>query len=226
MPGLAFGDQSQPGDALLRGLDQVEPQVVGDGDREAAHLADRLRAALEDLGVRIRQPQRALLTAGLLVGGEHEPQRPARRLPGSSPRPDHAQHHGVEVLHVDGAPPPEAAVDDLPGERWLRPVVGVRRNHIEVPVDQQRAHRAVGALRLPVGHQRRPARVPARTTARRCRPRPAGPRRVRRPPARRAPDPGRSSRCRSGSGHDRARPPRRRADRPRAWRHPVIPILA
>ena len=128
MAGPPVGDQVQPGHALLGGLDQVEPQVVADGQREAADLADRLA----------RSPRRSR-------GGASTSQCAPRPLPASSsavktsrigrrgrhagpgPGPDDAEHHGVEVLHVDRAPAPDAAVDDLAGERRHRPVVGVGR---------------------------------------------------------------------------------------------------
>ena len=72
--GVPVRDQVEPGQTLLRGLDQVEPQVVADGHREPANLADALLTALENLGVLLDQPQRALGAAGLLVGGEDQPE--------------------------------------------------------------------------------------------------------------------------------------------------------
>ena len=189
VPGLTVGDELQPGHPLLRGLDQVEPKVVVHGQREPAHLTDRLLAALDAAPRCSSTIQRAPFSAArLLVGGEHQPERPTRRGAGPGPGTDHAEQHGVEVLHVDRAATPDAPVDDLAGERRHRPVLGVRRYDVQVPVDQQRAQRPVDALRLPVRHQRGPARAPTRTARRRCPPRRAAPRRT--SAATRSPGPG------------------------------------
>ena len=60
---------------------EVEPQVVRDRQREAADLADRLGAALEQLRVVVDQPVRAVAAAGLLVGEEGEHDVAAGRRP-------------------------------------------------------------------------------------------------------------------------------------------------
>ena len=69
-PGRPFALQAQPVDALLGRLDQVQPQVVADRVREAADLADRLGAALEQLRMVVDEEVRAVDAARLLVGGE------------------------------------------------------------------------------------------------------------------------------------------------------------
>jgi hypothetical protein len=76
--------QAHPRHALLRRLDHVEPQVVVHRQREAADLADRLGAALEQLRVVLHQPLGAEDAPGLLVGheGQHDVTgglRPVRR---------------------------------------------------------------------------------------------------------------------------------------------------
>ena len=79
-PGRAVHREPHPVHALLGGLDQVEPQVLVDGEREAADLADRLRHALEQLRVVVDQVPRAEHAARLLVGeeGEHDVARGLR----------------------------------------------------------------------------------------------------------------------------------------------------
>ena len=138
-PGLPPAVQPHPGQALLGGLDEVEAQVVADGDAEAADLADRLGAALEQVGVLVDQPAGAELAAGLLVGdeGQHDV---ARRLDaGAGPVADQRQHHRVHVLHVDRAAAPDVAVALLAGERVHAPLGRIGGDDVEVAVHQQRA---------------------------------------------------------------------------------------
>jgi hypothetical protein len=138
LPGPTTGDQLHPGHPPLRGLHRIEPQVVAQLDREAADLADRLGAAVEEVGVLLDEEPRALGTAGFLIGhvGDDDV---ARRLAAlASPLADHRQRHRVHVLHVDGAATPEAAVLDLAAERIDAPVVRVGRDDIEVAVNEQR----------------------------------------------------------------------------------------
>jgi hypothetical protein len=156
VPRSSVGHQVEPGDALLRGLDQIEAEVVVDGERETADLADRLGAPLELVGVVIHQPLSAETAARLLVRAEHQGDGASRRHPGPRPGAHHAEHHGVEVLHVHRTAAPDAAVGDLPGERRHRPVVGVGGHHVQVAVHQQRRDVAVHALRGPAGHESGP----------------------------------------------------------------------
>ena len=117
-PARPVGDQPQPGDALLRGLDQVDAAGRRDGEREAADLADRLGDALEQLGVVVDQPVRA---RACRRPPRRRGSRGRRRAAACGPRgaicADERQHHRVHVLHVDGAAAPDAAVGDLAGER-------------------------------------------------------------------------------------------------------------
>ena len=93
--GATLRDEAQPGDPLLGGLDRVQP-LAADGQREATDLADRLGAALEELGVVVDEEVGALQPAGLLVGEEREhhvarwpagPAGPSRGAPRASSRP-------------------------------------------------------------------------------------------------------------------------------------------
>ena len=70
-PAVPCGGQPQPGDALLRGLDAVEP-LAAERQAEPADLADRLGARPRTAPVVVDQRVRALLAAGLLVGHERQ----------------------------------------------------------------------------------------------------------------------------------------------------------
>ncbi len=93
----------------------------------------------------------AVMTAGLLVGGEAEHDRAIGHRVRAGPGADDGQQHGVEVLHVDRAAAPQVAVADLAGERVDLPVLGRGRHDIEVAVQQQRVLAA--GLSAPLRHQ-------------------------------------------------------------------------
>ena len=150
MPGGAVRGEPHPGQALLRRLDRVHP-LVADRDAEPADLADRLGHALEQVRVLLDQEPGAPVAARLLVGGEREHDVAGRLAPLAHPLPDDREDHRVHILHVDRAAPPHAPVGDLPGERVERPVAGVGRHHVQVPVDKQ--GRAAPVRALDPGHQ-------------------------------------------------------------------------
>ncbi|GAA5017179.1 hypothetical protein GCM10025734_67580 [Kitasatospora paranensis] len=84
MAGAALDGEPHPVHALLRRLDQVQPDLVVDGEGEAPDLADALGDALEQLGVLVDQEAGAVGAAGLLVRDEGEDEvarglRPVRR---------------------------------------------------------------------------------------------------------------------------------------------------
>ena len=90
---------------------EVEPQVVADRDGEAADLADRLGAALEQVGVVVDQPVRAQSRRRPPRRRRTQHDVARRRARPSRPQsPDHRQHHRVHVLHVDRAAAPDVAV--------------------------------------------------------------------------------------------------------------------
>src|SRR5262249_4237766 len=78
--------------------------------------------------------------------GEAEHQVPGRAYAPAAPVTYHREQHRVEVLHGDRAAPPYVPVPDLTGERVHRPLVRVRRYHVEGPVYQQRPPGRVGAF--------------------------------------------------------------------------------
>jgi hypothetical protein len=136
VPGGAAGPQPHPGDALLAGLDQVEP-LPADLGGEAADLADRLGAALQQVRTVVDDPVGAEQATGFLVGGEHEGDRTVGNHAGPLTRPHDREQHGVEVLHVDGATSEQVAIHDLGRERVDLPVGGARRDNIEVAMDEE-----------------------------------------------------------------------------------------
>lgn len=113
---------------------------------EGPGLADAFRAAREEPGMVVCQEARAVDGARLLVRGVRDDDVPAgaHALPG--PATDHREDHRVHVLHVDRATAPHDTVADLAGERVHGPVVGLGRYDVEMPVDQQRVGRRIGAL--------------------------------------------------------------------------------
>ena len=150
--GRAVGPQPQPGQPLLRSLDEVDPLPLHGGG-EAADLSDPLGAALEPLRVLVGQRMRTLDAARLLVGREREGDRPLRQHTRTLPGPDDGQDRRVEVLHVDRTAAPDVAVLLLGRERVDLPVGLGGRYDVQVAVQEQ----PVGGVRIaPVRHDRGP----------------------------------------------------------------------
>ena len=145
MAGTVPGTKPDPADALLRRLNRVEAQVVAHGQREAAHLADGLGDALEELRTVLDQPPRAMDAARLLIGEEEHDD--VATGPDAAPPPgtDHGEDHRVHVLHVDRASAPHESAVEQRLERRVRPVLGHGRDDVDVPVQQQCARGRVGA---------------------------------------------------------------------------------
>ncbi len=206
-PGRAARGQPHPGMPFSAVSIEVEPQVVVDGEGEAADLADRLGAALEQVRVVVDQPAaRRRCRRPPRRRGRRARRRAAACARCASRSPDDRQHHRVHVLHVDRAAAPDAAVAISPENGCARPVGRVGRHDVEVAVDQQR--RPATGRRPRSGRPRWPGPGATRGSAARGRPRRASPRRTRRRPARRARGCRRSWWCRSGSGRGTARRPR------------------
>ena len=142
VPGAAAGGQPQPRHPLLGGLDEVEPPAADRG-AEAADLADGLGAVGELVGVAARPgcwapswpPASSSAVKHSVIG------RSGTRA-GRGRGPDDGEQHRVEVLHVDRAAAPQAAVADLARERVDLPVLGGGRDDVQVAVQQQRRRRA------------------------------------------------------------------------------------
>ena len=141
--------QPQPADSLLGRLHQIETEVVAHGHREAADLTDRLGDAVEQVRPVLDQPVRADRSTRLFVWQEHDDDVAIRLYAVARPRAHRGQRHAAHVLHVHGATTPEhlhpEVLADLGAERRHRPVPCLRRHHVEVAVDQQRAPRTVAS---------------------------------------------------------------------------------
>ena len=143
---------------------RIEPKIIANGEREAADLADRLRDSPRPPRDARRPASRAPSdAAGLLVGGEDQPDRPPRRHAGTGPSAYDAEHHRVEVLHVDCAAAPDAAVD-RPRRRTAAPT---SRPRWPAPRRDARAPAAAAAIvSTPSGSQCATTRRPPRRRTR------------------------------------------------------------
>ena len=201
-----------------RGLDQVEPQLVAEGEREAADLADRLGAALEEVGVVVDQPVRA-------VACRRPPRRRGRQHEvalGLAARRAAMSRTTARIIasmsFMSTAPRPQTQPSAIsPANGSTCQSLGLRRHDVEVAVHEQRVAAAV----LPSTRATsRPARVRTRRRRARARPRRAARRRTPRPPAPPA-------RCRRRSWWSRSGSGRGRVDdlvlgvRRCSWRHPA-----
>ncbi len=84
---------------------------------------------------------------GLLVGDDEEGEPARRRRPGAVQEAlEHRCHRRGLVEHVDGAPPPDEAVDEVSCKGIFRPARLVRRDDIEMT-----HHRHLGRLRVAAG---------------------------------------------------------------------------
>ena len=129
--------------ALLGDHDRVEADAGHDA-AVAATLADRVPDAAEQLRVVVGQPGRALDATRLLVG-EHDQQHIARQPnPLALGAEEGFDHHRHPVLHVEGAPAPDPAVDKLAAEGRARPFLVDRRNNVDVALEDQSVARAAG----------------------------------------------------------------------------------
>ena len=206
--------QPQPRHALLGGLDQVQPPV-----RRPSYRSRRPHPPLRcspRSGPEVAPPaSSAPCAAGLLIGGEHQRDRPCR---------DRARP-------LRAPAPPTAGWRRSPSCRPRRGPRGSRpRSHRRTgrpaspprsPVRRRGARAAAGRLARrcrPIGRRGWPARLGLESSAR-CPPRPAGRRRTPPPYAPPARCRRRSWSCRSGSGRDRSRRPRH----PGCTDEPVMP---
>ena len=146
---------------------------------EAARLGDEIVAA-DVLGLVLGEPPRTVGPEGLLVGDADE-QEVAFGTESLVREVAHRDgHRRREVQHVDRAPSPYLAVDDLSAERVVLPVLAVGGDDIGVPEKGQRG--GVGVSPFDFGHQRgasgrgsnssmsipRPSNRSRRTAALRC----------------------------------------------------------
>ena len=108
---------------------------------------------------------RAELAAVLLVG-EDDQHEVARELHALALRAQERAHeHRDAALHVERAAPPDVAVDELAGERRVRPGLSRRRDDVDVSLEEERLRVAARESRDEV-RPRRVLRVELRLAAR------------------------------------------------------------
>ncbi len=139
------GDQLDPHQRLLTRLHQVGAPAV-EFDRVAADLADRFGGPGEEFGVVPDEVMGSAAAAVLFVGEECDDQVALWLSPGAQDVADGGDDHGIHVLHVDRAAPPQHAVFDDPAERVDGPVARIRGNYIEMAVDDECGLGAVPAF--------------------------------------------------------------------------------
>lgn len=156
VPRLAAGDEFDPDQRLLTGLQQVGA-FTAESDRIPADLADRFGRAVEQMRVLVHEIMRAEHASRFLVGeeGDHEVTF------GSAIGADHvvqgSQDHGVHVFHVDRATTPQQAVLDDAGEGVDAPIGRISRHDIQMTVHDEGVLGSITPLHP--GHDARAARL-------------------------------------------------------------------
>jgi len=187
------GDRAMTARAAQGGED-LTPALLGDHDRveapasqvlhHAAGLADAVLDTSEKFGVLVDEELRALVASRLFVREDRE-----TRSPGAPPlrlRLQHGvDHHRHATLHIQRAPAPQVAVDDLSAKRLVRPVLVDGGDNVDVALEQERRSLAPAPSTAPpdwsgranshnAGSICRPHREPVRSARPRCPPGLAG----------------------------------------------------
>ena len=137
MPAGPPNPRAHPAHLLLTHLNRVSAQTRQLGAR-ATKLTERVPHALEQLGVLLDHEARAVRSQILLIR-EHAQQHVARwRLSGLGEPQDRPEHHRHTALHVQRASTPNLALDQLGGERIVTPALAIRRDHVDVTLEQER----------------------------------------------------------------------------------------
>ena len=146
MSGRASCRELEAEDALLGAAQPVTaPSVVL--EHVAATLVEE-HVAADLVGVRLAQPTRPDVAAGLLVGHEHELECAASRPPAVS-----GQRHGGHCLgrdlrlHVECAPAPQEPVRDVARPRVVPPLGWIREHGVDMPEVHERRAVAAGERR-------------------------------------------------------------------------------
>ena len=105
----------------------------------------------------VNQPLGAVGAQRLLVGHREIDEAAARPEAGVGQMAGGDRHRGGQVEHVDRAPAPHHAVDELAAERVAVPAVGVDGDDVGVAHQQQRGR--VGVATLDAGDEARPPRL-------------------------------------------------------------------
>ena len=117
--GSAPDPQPPPRHPLLRHVDR-DRRRLRRSDVEPAVLGEHV-VRLDGVTGMIRHPLRAVVRPRFLVGNREEDQIAARTEPGVGEVPERDGHGCGEVQHVDRAPAPDLAVDELAAEGVVRP---------------------------------------------------------------------------------------------------------
>ena len=137
--GASLDRDATGGVALLAGVDRVETPVAQLDHVHAALVDDEVGA--HQIGSVLEQPGGAAALAGLFVGGGGEDEVATQPFAGlRAPRQAH-ESHGLRrqlVLHVERPAAPHVAVLHQAGERWLRPLRRLGRDHVQVAEHEQR----------------------------------------------------------------------------------------
>jgi hypothetical protein len=134
---VAFNQHS----CFLGHLHRVEP-ARSDGEGEPTELPDGVTHTLELLGVIIDQEPSAEVTAGLLVAQDGQDDVAGRDQALVLRAQEGGQQHRHAALHVESAASPDEPLGPLPLERRVSPPLVRRRDHVHVPVEEQRRRAA------------------------------------------------------------------------------------
>ena len=122
---------------FLRDLDRNEPPAALP-QRVAAELTQGVAYAAEQVCVLFDKELHAGVAARFFVAREREDDvAGGRGLRRRRPHQRRKQHRHA-ALHVKGASPPDLAVDQIATERRMSPLARVRRNNVDMAVEEKR----------------------------------------------------------------------------------------
>ena len=75
--------------------------------------------------------------ARLLICKEGKDNIARRYVAGSRPIPHGRNDHRIHIFHIDCASTPDKAIDDVTAKGIYTPVLGICRNYIQMPMDDQ-----------------------------------------------------------------------------------------
>ena len=141
----AVGDEVEPRQTFLRGLDEVDA-LPADVDGVPADLRDRLCGSGEQFGAVAHHMPGAIVASGLLIGEEGNNEVPSRDESLGQHGPDGGDDHRVHVLHVHRAAAPQQPVLDDAFEGIDAPVLCGCGNDVGVAVDDESRSLRIGAF--------------------------------------------------------------------------------
>ncbi len=144
VPARPADASAQPADLLLGHLDRIEA-LAAEVHRCAAELTERVPHAVEQVGVLLDEVLRTEVAAVLLVAQHREDQVATRLQLAAGGAEERIDEHRDASLHVQRAPSPDDTVDELGGERRVRPILAGGLHDVDVAVEQERRS-VTGAL--------------------------------------------------------------------------------